>query len=80
MKTPETAMTAALLLAALVGVGDLPAERDSWQDGWQAALRQAIKGTAGSPVLLAARRDPGSEYERGYRDGAAYLWEREPMR
>ena len=77
MKTPEAAVTTALLLAAIVGIGDVPAPRDRWEDGWQAALRQPPDGGEGSAVRVAALREPGSEYERGYRDGALHLGARD---
>ena len=77
MKTPEAAVTAALLLAAIVGIGDVPAPRERWEDGWQAALRQPPDRGRGSAVRLAALREPGNEYERGYRDGALYLGARD---
>ncbi len=72
MNNPEAAVTAALLLAAIVGIGDVPAPRDRWEDGWQAALRQQPDSGRGSALRLAALREPGNEYERGYRDGTAY--------
>lgn len=80
MNTPETAVTAALLLAAVVGIGDLPGPRDRWPDGWQAALRERAGSATDPAVLLAVLREPSNEFERGYRDGAAYLGERDPTR
>jgi len=80
MKTPENAVTAAVLLAAIVGIGDVPPPQERWEDGWTAALHERLGEAGGSAVLLAVLREPGTEYERGYRDGAAYLAGHDPIR